>query len=81
MIKEDRNLTGILIAMSVLFVSCQSLKIVPDLYEIFACHTENSQGGGKCEPIPVREQIQFAEIVFHVCQRLSPYFVGIFLSG
>ena len=54
MIKEDRNLTGILIAMSVLFVSCQSLKIVPDLYEIFACHTENSQGGGKCEPIPVR---------------------------
>ena len=82
MIKEDRNLTGILIAMSVLFVSCQSLKIVPDLYEIFACHTENSQGGGKCEPIPVREQIQFAKIVvLHVCQRLSQYFVVNFLSG
>ena len=82
MIKEDRNLTGILIAMSVLFVSCQSLKIVPDLYEIFACHTENSQGGGKCEPIPVREQIQFAKIVvLHVCQRLSHISLAIFLSG
>ena len=53
MIKENRNLTVILIAMSVLFVSCQSLKIVPDLYEIFACDTKNPQGGGRCEPIPV----------------------------
>ena len=46
---DDKNLTVVLVAMSVLFVVCQSLKIIPDLYEIFACQKENSQGL-QCQP-------------------------------
>ena len=35
--KDERNLNFILITMSALFIGCQSLKIVPDLYELLVC--------------------------------------------
>ena len=34
---EERNHNFILITMSALFIGCQWLKIVPDLYELFGC--------------------------------------------
>ena len=44
--QEEHSLGIILIIMSILFIICQSLKIVPDMYEIIVCKsvkgTENS---------------------------------------
>ena len=37
--QEEHSLGIILILMSILFIVCQSLKIVPDIYEIIVCRT------------------------------------------
>lgn len=41
---NDKSLGFILITMSALFIVCQSLKIVPDLYELFVCKTQDLVG-------------------------------------
>ncbi|TRY73600.1 hypothetical protein TCAL_08729 [Tigriopus californicus] len=38
--KEEHNLGIILISMSTLFIICQSLKIIPDLYELIWCNQD-----------------------------------------
>ena len=35
---EEHNLGIILIAMSSLFIFCQSFKIIPDMYELILCN-------------------------------------------
>ena len=49
---EEHNLGIILIAMSSLFIFCQSFKIIPDLYEIIHCNHVGSLGDN-CEFAPV----------------------------
>ena len=41
---EEHNLGIILIAMSSLFIFCQSFKIIPDLYELIQCNHVGSLG-------------------------------------
>ena len=45
--EQEISLGITLVAVSVLFIACQSVKIVPDLYELIFCgkHTEVKDGG------------------------------------
>ena len=35
--KREANLGIVLVSISVLFIVCQSVKIIPDVYEVFTC--------------------------------------------
>ena len=39
--QQGQDLVRVLIGISILFICCQSLKIVPDLYELFACPSQS----------------------------------------
>ncbi len=39
--KQEHKLGIMLIAVSVMFIVCQSFKMVPDFYEIFFCFDKN----------------------------------------
>ena len=41
---DEKSLSRILITMSGLFVFCQSIKIIPDMYELFECKSKNLLG-------------------------------------
>ena len=41
---DEKSLSLILITMSCLFVFCQSIKIIPDMYELFECRANNLFG-------------------------------------
>ena len=41
---EEHNLGIILIAMSSLFIFCQSFKIIPDMYELIQCNRLGTLG-------------------------------------
>ena len=46
---EEKSLSAILLGMSALFIACQSLKIVPDLYELIVCHQTLHKVGHHCK--------------------------------
>ena len=51
--QEEHSLGIILIIMSILFIICQSLKIVPDMYEIIVCESvEGSKNSSKACNFP-----------------------------
>lgn len=37
--KKELNMVAVLVCIVVLFIFCQSFKIVPDIYEAVTCHT------------------------------------------
>ena len=45
---RENNLAGVLVFISLLFILCQSAKIVPDLYEVIYCRwsAEGRAGAG-----------------------------------
>jgi hypothetical protein len=45
---EEHSLGMILIAMSSLFIFCQSFKIIPDMYELIQCNHVGTSGH-KCD--------------------------------
>ena len=59
--QEEHSLGIILILMSILFVICQSLKIVPDMYEIIVCKPaaaqEQQSSSEQCEFPPIISQL------------------------
>ena len=40
--KREANLGIVLVSISVLFIVCQSVKIIPDVYEVFTCRISSS---------------------------------------
>ena len=46
---ENKNPSTMLLTMSALFVSCQFLKIIPDIYELYFCHRTLNKIGHHCE--------------------------------
>ncbi|TRY72989.1 hypothetical protein TCAL_08731 [Tigriopus californicus] len=76
--KEEHNLGVILIAMSTLFVICQSFKIVPDLYELIWCTPAGS--GGECQFDTVTSGIiRISHLL--VCFNSAANFLIYYLSG
>ena len=52
--RQEHKLGYLLVCISVLFISCQSFKIIPDIYEIMFCRYEyNSNFFINCLPIPL----------------------------
>ena len=52
--RQEHKLGYLLVCISVLFISCQSFKIIPDIYEIMFCRYEyNSNFFTNCLPIPL----------------------------
>ena len=45
----DKGLSAILLCMSALFIICQSLKLIPDLYELLVCHLTLDTIGHHCD--------------------------------
>jgi hypothetical protein len=41
--KREANLGIVLVSISVLFIVCQSVKIIPDVYEVFTCRLTSSE--------------------------------------
>ena len=39
-LKREVNMASVLVWVVVLFITCQSIKIIPDVYEAFHCHLE-----------------------------------------
>ena len=62
---EEHNLGIILIAMSSLFIFCQSFKIIPDMYELILCN-RLGHFGSDCE---MRGSVS----AFHYLQPLSKF--------
>ena len=42
---KEINLASVLVFISILFIICQSVKIIPDLYEVFFCERNDE---GRC---------------------------------
>ena len=45
---NDKGLSTILLTMSILFIVCQSLKLIPDVYELCVCHLTMDKIGHHC---------------------------------
>jgi hypothetical protein len=45
---SDRALGATLVGVSLLFIACQSLKLIPDVYEGFLCERSSDSTGGYC---------------------------------
>ena len=65
--------------MSVLFVVCQSIKIIPDVYEILACKTQNLEGK-QCKPGPIVDGIVRVSHLM-VCVNSSANFLIYYMCG
>ncbi|XP_071746298.1 FMRFamide receptor-like [Lepeophtheirus salmonis] len=61
--KDEAQMSKILLTIVVVFVSCQSLKIIPDLYEVLTCLTKR----GQCPSTP------FIDGIIH----LSHFFLAV----
>ena len=46
--RKDKALGATLVGVSVLFLACQSLKLIPDVYEGFFCGEKEEEGSGYC---------------------------------
>ncbi|TRY71962.1 hypothetical protein TCAL_01149 [Tigriopus californicus] len=51
--KREANLGVVLISISILFILCQSVKIIPDMYEVAFCRLGNSELMPKCPATPL----------------------------
>ena len=74
--RQEHKLGILLVAISILFILCQSFKIIPDLYEIIFC----SDSSGNCLSTPF---IAFCVNLSHllVCFNSSANFVIYLLGG
>ena len=77
--KDEKNLTSVLIIMSVLFVACQSIKIIPDIYELFVCQAQDLQGK-PCKPGPIVDGIVRISHLM-VCVNSSANFLIYYMYG
>ncbi len=50
--KRENNLAAVLMGISVLFVFCQSAKIIPDVHEVIYCRLLPDRSGGSTCVIP-----------------------------
>ena len=73
--QEEHSLGIILIIMSILFIICQSLKIVPDMYEIIVC-----KGPGKCEFPPIIKNLTMISHLL-VCINSAANFLIYYCAG
>ena len=65
--------------MSVLFIVCQSIKIIPDVYELFACKAQDLQGK-PCKPGPIVDGIVRISHLM-VCVNSSANFLIYYMCG
>eukprot|EP00095_Tigriopus_kingsejongensis_P004773 maker-scaffold77_size404793-snap-gene-1.9 protein:Tk04773 transcript:maker-scaffold77_size404793-snap-gene-1.9-mRNA-1 annotation:"GJ13605" len=74
--KSELELVRVLIGISLLFIVCQSLKIIPDLYELFWCDAAS----GDCQ---VSDFVQLIVTLSHllVCVNSSANFLFYFFHG
>ena len=49
--KREANLGIVLVSISVLFIVCQSVKIIPDVYEVFTCRITSAVAPQKAASI------------------------------
>jgi|FrelakmetLWP11LW_1041352.scaffolds.fasta_scaffold146250_1 hypothetical protein len=49
--KREANLGIVLVSISVLFIVCQSVKIIPDVYEVFTCRITSAVAAPKAASI------------------------------
>ena len=38
MLDQEASMTKILIIIVILFIICQSIKLIPDIYEVYSCY-------------------------------------------
>ena len=74
--QEEHSLGIILIIMSILFIICQSLKIVPDMYEITVCKPVNN----KCEFPPIIKNLTMISHLL-VCINSAANFLIYYCAG
>lgn len=81
--QEEHSLGIILILMSILFVICQSLKIVPDMYEIIVCKPaaqEHKTSSEQCLFPPIINQLtQISHLL--VCINSAANFLIYYCAG
>ena len=79
--QEEHSLGIILILMSILFVICQSLKIVPDMYEIIVCNSaEHENTSQACEfPDVIQKLTELSHLL--VCINSSANFLIYYCAG
>ena len=81
--QEEHSLGIILILMSILFVICQSLKIVPDMYEIIVCKHSNRESEDEpkfCDfPDVINKLTQLSHLL--VCINSSANFLIYYCAG
>jgi len=79
--QDEHNLGWILVGMSALFITCQSLKIIPDLYEVIICNEQRTNG--KVCTTSSQPVINMITRLSHllVCFNLSANFVFYYLKG
>jgi hypothetical protein len=79
--QDEHKLGWILVGMSTLFILCQSLKIIPDLYEVVVCNEQRSNGQAcaiSSEPI-INMITRLSHLL--VCFNLSANFIFYYLNG
>ena len=80
--QEEHSLGIILIIMSILFIICQSLKIVPDMYEIIACKKvdESNNSSQECTfPAVIDKLTQLSHLL--VCINSAANFLIYYCAG
>lgn len=78
----NNNLVQVLIGISVLFILCQSFKIIPDLYEMIFCRRDDPETGGpaRCDvPAPVTFIVKISHLL--VCCNSACNFLFYFFHG
>ena len=75
--KEEHSLGLVLVGISLVFILCQLIKVVPDLYEILAC---DKSANGRCKmPIVMDIFIRISHLL--VCFNSSVNFAIYYLNG